>query len=395
MRFKTILLLIVLVIVINIIFLKINKNSLEKQLAVRKLGNIGTHELANGRDLSDRLMDNEIITDSRRNAITNAVEIVEPSVVSVNVIKTQIVRKYMNPFENPFFGFFDYLPYKREVQSIGSGIIFTPDGYIITNEHVVEGATQIKVILTDARQFEAELVGLDTRHDVAILKINGEDLPHAKLGTSSDLIIGEWAIALGNPYAYLIKDSKPSVSVGVISAVNRNFAENGENKIYKGMIQTDSAINPGNSGGPLVNIYGEIIGINSFIFSESGGSVGIGFAIPVDRVKEIAEEIIHYGKIREAWFGFKIQDINQMIAGHLGLSSLDGVIISYIEKNSPADKANLEVGDIITKINETTIKTSDDAEIAVSDIGVNESVKLTIMRDSKEKEIKLTTGEYK
>jgi serine protease Do len=232
---------------------------------------------------------NRAVDISRENAITNAVRMVEPAVVSVNVIKTEVVRA-----RSPFgFGFFDFFgsPMQRQVQSIGSGVIYDPEGYIITNAHVVSGATQIKVVLPDKREFDAGIVGIDQIHDIAKLKISGNKLPHAKLGNSSDLIIGEWSIALGNPYGFLMNDSKPSVSVGVISALNRNFAPREDRHDYKAMIQTDAAVNPGNSGGPLVNINGEVVGINTFIFSENGGNIGIGFAIPVNSVKAILNNL--------------------------------------------------------------------------------------------------------
>ena len=222
---------------------------------------------------------------SRRNAITNAVELVEPAVVSVNVIKTEIIRG--GPaFGFSFFDFFDFFPRQRLIQSIGSGVIFNDRGHLITNAHVVEGATQIKVILPDKREFDADIVAVDNTHDIAILKISGNRIPCATLGSSDDLIIGEWSVALGNPYGFLMNDSKPSVSVGVISALNRNFAPRQDRRSYTNMIQTDAAINSGNSGGPLVNINGEVIGINTFIFSDKGGNIGIGFAIPINHVKE-------------------------------------------------------------------------------------------------------------
>jgi len=227
---------------------------------------------------------------TRSNAITAAVEAVEPAVVSVNVIKTQVIRSG-GPFGFGFFDFFGSIPMKRQVQSIGTGVIYDPQGYIITNAHVVSGATDIKVVLPDKREFDARIVGADESRDIAKLKIDGARLPHAKLGSSQNLIIGEWSSALGNPYGFLMNDSKPSVSVGVISAVNRSFSPREDGRIYRNMIQTDAAINPGNSGGPLTNINGEVIGINTFIFSESGGNTGIGFAIPIDAVKSILAKI--------------------------------------------------------------------------------------------------------
>ncbi|MBN2461528.1 MAG: trypsin-like peptidase domain-containing protein [Candidatus Cloacimonetes bacterium] len=332
---------------------------------------------------------------SRQNAITNAVEKVQPAVVSVNVIKTEIVRRYINPFDNPFFGFFDNVPYRREVQGIGSGVVINSEGYIITNTHVVEGATKIKIILPDSRQFDGDIIGYDTVNDIAILKINGDNIPYAKLGSSADLIIGEWSIAVGNPYGMLIKDSQPSVSVGVISAINRDFAENTEGKIYSKMIQTDAAINPGNSGGPLVNINGEVIGINTFIFSESGGSIGMGFAIPIDKVKKMSNEIIQYGKVRNIWFGFKVQDINQVMAMYLKLENTDGVIVAVVDSKGPAEQAGLHKGDIIKKINGKNIKDSDDAELAVSDVSVGDEIVLDVLRNEQSLQVIIKAIEYK
>jgi len=323
------------------------------------------------------------IETTRQNAITNAIQKIEPAVVSVNVIKTQVIRRRTNPFENPFFGFFNNSPYKREIKAIGSGVIVDKEGHLITNSHVVEGATKMKVILSDGRSFDAKIVGTDIIHDIAILKIEGDNLPIAKLGNSSDLIIGEWSIAVGNPYGFLIKDSKPTVTVGVISALNRDFAQNKDGKIYKHMIQTDAAINPGNSGGPLVNVLGEVIGINAFIFSESGGNIGLGFAIPIDAVKKIFSEIIKYGKIREIQFGFKVQSITPLIAGYFRSNSTKGVIVAQIQSDGPAAKAGLKRGDIIIKINNTKINSSADAELAVSDITVGEKIKIKALRKNK------------
>lgn len=217
--------------------------------------------------------------------ITRAVREVEPAVVNIIVTKTQLVRG-ASPF-GLFFDFFD-LPMRRQVQGFGSGVIYdAKEGYLITNAHVVKGATEIKVVLPDRRELDADIVKIDDVHDIAQLKLQSSaNLPSARLGDSSDLIIGEWAIALGNPYAYMMQDYKPSVSLGVISALDRNFSMREDNRSYRGMIQTDAAINPGNSGGPLVDVNGDVIGINTFIFSENGGNVGIGFALPINTVKD-------------------------------------------------------------------------------------------------------------
>jgi serine protease Do len=336
---------------------------------------------------------NQALNNSRQNAITDAVEAVEPAVVSVNVIKTEIVRGNVNPFGWPFGDFFGGAPMQRQVQGIGSGVIFDKEGYIITNAHVASGATQITVVLPDGRDFDAKVTGIDETNDVAIIKISGSNLPYAKLGTSSDLIIGEWAVALGNPYGFLMNDTKPSVAVGVISAVKRNFGQRQDGKLYKDMIQTDAAINQGNSGGPLVNINGEVIGINTFIVSESGGSIGIGFALPIDRVKNITEEIIKYHKVRSVNFSFKVQDINPELASYLNLDKQAGALVVDLDSKSPAYKAGLRNGDVITKVNGTPILSATDVRLAAADIMVGTQITFEIFRDGKKQTIIYTAKE--
>lgn len=221
------------------------------------------------------------------NSITQAIKAVEPAVVSVNVTQIQYVRGFHGfPFGFGFFDYYDFAPQRQEIQSVGSGVIYDPNGLIITNAHVVERASEIKVVLPDKREFNAEILMVDPVHDVAKLRISGNNLPHAKLGNSDKLSLGEWSIAMGNPFGMLMNDSKPSITVGVISALGRNFRIQDDKQEYRNMIQTDAAINPGNSGGPLVNLKGEIIGINTFIFSESKSNSGIGFAIPINLVRE-------------------------------------------------------------------------------------------------------------
>ncbi len=385
MRKKDLIWIFAIIIIALLIYSRLveNRDPIPTQLLEDENTSIRQEDSSNIREKED------ILNFTRQNAITNSIKKVQPAVVSVNVIKTKIVRRRMSFF----FNFYDEIPYN--VKAIGSGVIFSNDGYIITNQHVVEGATEIKIILTDNRQFEGKIVGSDKIHDIAILKIDGKDLPFAKLGTSSDLIIGEWSIALGNPYGYLMKDSKPSVSVGVVSAVNRDFAENQNGKIYRRMIQTDAAINQGNSGGPLVNIRGEVIGINTFIFSESGGSIGIGFAIPIDRVKKQTKEIVEYGEIRKIWFGFKVQDINPMLASYFNLDNMNGVLVNNLEKGSPAQKAGLQKLDIITKINSSKIKDTTDAEMAITDITIGDRIILEIIRDGRRRSIEIIASEYK
>ncbi len=402
MNKNSIIILLVIFVILNVFITKqiINKSiapnansALEHLNVVYEKTSIDSNEQIS----NDRVQKNRSLEYTRKNAITKAVELVQPSVVSVNVIKTEVVRN--NRFNSFFFDDFfrDFFPrqYERKVQNLGSGVIISEDGYIITNSHVVKGATKIKVILSDGSNLEAKLVGNDDKNDIAVIKVSGKNLPYAKLGRSDDIIIGEWTIAMGNPFGYLIKDSKPTVTVGVVSAVDRNFHISDDNRVYKKMIQTDAAINPGNSGGPLINVNGEVIGINTFIFTKSGGSIGIGFAIPVDRVRSIANEIIKYGKIRPIWFGFKVQDITPAIAYSLGLKPSQGVLVSYIEKDGPAEEAGLKRGDIIIKINNQVVDNADDAEIAVSDVRVEQELMIEILRNDKKENIKLITKEYK
>lgn len=400
MDLKKLLLLIIILLSINVLVLKMNdftkKGTSQNEMVKVSQPQIKNYTLRDTIDFEERQQKNEEVTLSRRNGITNAIEKVKPAVVSVNVIRTEVVQT--SPFNSFFFDFYrGFLPrtYKREVQNLGSGVIISEDGYAITNSHVVQNACEIKVFLSDGRSFKAELIGSDDVNDIAVIKLKDTeaDLPQAYLGDSDGIIIGEWTIALGNPFGYLINDSEPTVTVGVISAMNRNFHSN-EDRIYKKMIQTDAAINPGNSGGPLVNINGEIIGINTFIFSKSGGSLGIGFAIPSNRVKNIVQEIIKYGGIRPIWFGFKVQDITHSLANSLQLESSDGVIISYIEDNGPAFDSDLKRGDIIISIDKQSIKDVNDAEIAVSDLRIGEDIEIGIIRDGKEMVKELTPQEY-
>jgi len=256
---------------------------------------------------------------SRRNAIVQAIEKAAPAVVSVNVLQIQKER-VLDPLSRDFWELFNFGPRYRvvererrqEIKCAGSGFIFDRQGHVLTNYHVIESSGQVaSVTLSDGRELEAEVVGADERADVAVLRVKGDNLPTTTLGASTGLLTGEWVIAIGNPFGMLMKDAQPSVTVGVVSANHRRISPSvgGGERLYQDMIQTDAAINPGNSGGPLVNARGEVVGVNTMIFSQSGGSVGLGFALPMDRVKRVAEEIIQYGHRRDPWAGFKVEDI--------------------------------------------------------------------------------------
>jgi serine protease Do len=281
--------------------------------------------------------------DSRRTAIVRAAERVGPATASITALKTRIVSE--TPATRELFfdrflrGYFPEWLHEEQYHSFGSGVIIDADGYLLTNDHVVGRAENVTVTLKDGREFEGLVLGSDPRYDLAVVKIEGENLPVAPLGDSDNVIVGEWAIAIGNPFGYLLNDPDPTVTAGVISALHRDVQGEGESgAIYKDMIQTDAAINPGNSGGPLVNSRGEVIGISSFIFSSSGGSQGIGFAIPINIARQIINELIEFGRVRDVWVGIKVQALSSAVAQRLRLPTTDGVLVSYVEEDSPAGR---------------------------------------------------------
>ena len=243
------------------------------------------------------------ISRQRANAIVLSAAKLSPSVVSITVVQTRLVSAapFFSPFSDDFFrDFFPEFYYKQKIKSLGTGVIISNDGHILTNEHVISNATEINITLTDARQFKGKVVAADRAIDLALIKITAEDLPYAELGNSDSLMIGEWMIALGNPFGFLLEDTRPTVTVGVISALNRAIKSTQENRIYRDMIQTDAAINPGNSGGPLVNILGQVVGINTFIFTSGGGSEGIGFARPINDAKKFIEAAKKTGEMKSS-----------------------------------------------------------------------------------------------
>jgi serine protease Do len=280
------------------------------------------------------------LDESRATAIVRATARVAPAVVSVNVIRTQQARP-RSMWESM------YWPPGAQQRSagFGSGVIVSEDGIVITNDHVISGATRIQVTLPGGRDAEAELVGTDPVADIAVLRIEDGDLPVAPVGTANGLMIGEWAIAIGNPLGNYVGDSEPTVTAGVVSAVNRNIAPTSDQEgFYFGMIQTDAAINPGNSGGALVNARGEVIGINASIISRSGGSEGLGFAIPIDRALQIANDFLEYGEVRRAFLGLEVEPV---AADEWGRTR--GVRVSRVAAGSPADDAALEPGDMLVR----------------------------------------------
>jgi len=305
------------------------------------------------------------IDQTRRNAIVRAAERVGPAVVSLSVI--QLIKERSNtPFGRDFWDFLFLPPPTRErpVLSQGSGVIINPEGYILTNDHVVGGAKEIRVTLVDGREYPGRLVGTDPVTDIAVVKIISDSLelfPNGVLGDSDDLIIGEWAIAIGNPFGYLLDDPKPTVTVGVISAIDRDIkSERGQEAIYRNMIQTDASINPGNSGGPLINALGEVIGINTFIFTSSRGSEGIGFAVPVNRAKMIINELLRYGEVVRAWIGINARELTPQIAASMRYNGNDGLYVSSVSDYSPAARAGIKAGDILLSVGNNRMRNLSD-----------------------------------
>jgi serine protease Do len=339
----------------------------------------------------------EALGAGRKNALVLAAERVGPTVVTVSVLRTELVEGPAFPQQNEFFSpFFQNLRrrYWQRVQGIGSGVIVSADGVVVTNYHVVRGAQGIHITLADGREYEARYLGGEELYDLAFVRLEsaGDDLPVAPLGGSGDLLIGEWAVAIGNPFGYLLDDPHPTVTVGVISAVGRDILPEHENAetLYKDMIQTDAAINPGNSGGALVNALGEVIGINTFIFSRSGGSHGIGFAIPTRTVRRVLREILDHGKVREVWVGVRIQEIPAALAESLELASGEGVIVASVDEGSPADRAGVQRGDVIVGIAGDRIRTYDDARRALYGVMVGDEIEFTVQRSGRESRHVLT-----
>jgi serine protease Do len=332
----------------------------------------------------------EVIGGSRRNAITKTVAMVSPAVVGINVTEVRQYR-YRSPWgDDPFFRqFFGDRTHTERVQGLGSGFLISGDGYIVTNDHVAGNAKEITVTLTNGEKYNAELIGTDQVADIALLKIEGKGLPYIKLGNSDDVIIGEWVIAFGNPFGLFDISDKPTVTVGVVSATKMNLRAE-EGRVYRGMIQTDAAINSGNSGGPLVNSLGDVIAVNAVIYTPNQGSIGLGFAIPINRVKNVIAELKKSGKVeRGFWTGLEIQTVDERVARYFGLESAQGVIVSDVKKNTPAERAGFHVGDIITAVNGEKIADGATLMSAVDDAKAGDTVNLTVIRERKTVELKL------
>jgi serine protease Do len=338
---------------------------------------------------------------TRQNAITRAVAKASPAVVGINVIAVKQVR-YRDPFsqffDDPFFKpFFGDRVYRQEVKELGSGFIISHDGYIVTNDHVAGNGTDITVTLSGGRQMKARLVGTDPATDICLLKVEGKDLPSVTLGNSDDVIIGEWAIALGNPFGLFEINDKPTVTVGVISSTGMKLGQL-ENRYYRDMIETDAAINGGNSGGPLVNGNGEVIGMNTLIFTggQSSTYIGYGFAIPVNKVKKVVADLKKKGKVsHNITAGIEVQPVDARIARYFGLSQPQGVIISEVQKGGPGEAAGLKVGDIILEANGEKVNSDGDILNIMTDLSGGDLLKFKVYRERKIIDINLKLATVK
>ncbi|MCC6927511.1 MAG: trypsin-like peptidase domain-containing protein [Gemmatimonadaceae bacterium] len=328
---------------------------------------------------------NDQITASRRTAIVDAVARVAPAVVTV---QTETVERVPVDVFEQFFGGRS----GQQVQpGLGSGFIIRPDGIIVTNAHVVAGASRISVMLRDGATYAGTLIGADETNDLAVLRINARNLPVVSLGSSDQLLIGEWAIAIGNPFGFVIGNSEPSVTAGVVSATGRNLLGRSDGSgAYVGMIQTDASINPGNSGGPLVNAVGEVIGVNTSIYTPSGGSIGLGFAIPINRARRIVDDLLDHGSVRRPWIGEKLRT-------GTGDNPRDivtaGVIVQSVIPGSPAAKAGLQPGDQILRARGRPLRNVFDWEAERLDMRVGESVPLVVRRGGRETTITVTVAD--
>jgi serine protease Do len=318
----------------------------------------------------------------RRTPVVVAVERASPAVV--NISTEQVVVVQPDPFFDQFFNDFFERPrgqrYTRT--SLGSGVIVRPDGYVVTNAHVVARGAKIKVTLADEREFEAKIVGSDSDADLAVLKIAGDGLPHITFGNSDDLMIGETVIAIGNPFGF-----SHTVTSGVVSAIGRSLKSEGRS--YLDFVQTDASINPGNSGGPLLNIKGELIGINTAIY---GKAQGIGFAIPANRARRSVDDLIRYGEIKRGYFGARVQDLTPELAGALGAAQTRGVVVREVEDRSPAANAGLRPGDLVLAIDGHDVKTRDEFDQRTGALAEGDTAHLEVLRDGRKLALEVHAG---
>lgn len=301
---------------------------------------------------------------------------------TINGFPPEIFEDFFG-FPDPFGQQFEAPREQRILQGQGSGFIIDSDGYILTNAHVVEGAEKVRVQLNNNKEYNADVIGLDKRTDVALVKIQGDHLPVAKIGDSDQVQVGDWVLAIGSPFGF-----SHTATQGIVSAVARNLPSGD----YVPFIQTDAAINPGNSGGPLFNLRGQVVGVNSQIYSQSGGFMGISFAIPIDVAMNVADQLRRNGKVERGRIGVVIQEVNYDLAKSFGLEAANGALISQVTPGGPADKAGLQPGDIVQSVNGENVKASSDLPVLVGMMPPGTQLTLGIWRNGKREEVQVTLG---
>lgn len=340
---------------------------------------------------------NDEVSSDRRNGITHAIQVAEPAVVGITVTQVREVRPSNPLLNDPFYRRFFGIPdeyFKQKVENLGSGFLISPDGLIVTNEHVVHMASEIMVTMNDGRSWKAELLGADYDSDIALVKIEADSLTYLRISQDDDLIVGEWVMAIGNPFGLFKVNDQASVSVGVVSAVGRNFERQEDGRFYRNMIQTDAAINPGNSGGPLVNVLGEVIGVNTFIFTGGGsGSVGVGFALPASVLRDVIDELKERGQVdSDYWTGLYVQNLDRLVAISLGYRGQTGVVVTEVEEGSPGYVAGIQPADIILEIRGTEITDGHAIRRYFNnhDFRVGDTLPMKVFREGKTLEAELT-----
>jgi len=312
-----------------------------------------------------------------------------PAVVSIQSERTaKVSMMEQNPFPF-FFGPGPQAPQERKQRGMGSGVIVSQDGYILTNHHVVEDADDVKVMLSDEREFEAKIIGSDAKTDIAVLKIEASNLPVLKLGNSETVEVGDIVLAIGNPFGI-----GQTVTMGIVGATSREFGIMAQQQGYEDFIQTDAAINPGNSGGALVNANGEIVGINTAILSRSGGNQGVGFAVPINLAHHVMEQLVEKGRVVRGYMGVGISDVSPAMAKKLGAPDAKGSIVSNVEPGGPADKAGFKEYDIIRKVAGREVKDTRDLRLQVANTPPGEEIEVAVLRDGKVENLTITLGEF-
>ncbi len=329
--------------------------------------------------------------------VAAAMQAVTPAVVSVTAYRTEIVYAQPRSTLEWFLQYSGRMParVRKKYPILGSGLIIDSNGYILTNEHVISDAEEMFVMMTDSTEVAATLVGASPQYDLALLKIEGSNFPYAVLGNSDNLYIGQTVIAIGSPFPTLFNDTQPTVTAGVISALHRDIKPDDEMRaIFKNMIQTDAAINPGNSGGPLVSGRGEVVGVNTFIFSTaSQNSLGMGFAIPSNTARMVVEEIMRFGNVRNVWTGLVVTELSEELAARLNIAYNRGLYVQRVERDSPAAAAGLEVGDVIVEVNDVRIQGLNQANRLIFGKRVGDTIRIVVLRGDKTLNLELLLAE--